>query len=146
MKKIGDYLLENNICDESSLESALEEQLNLKEKGVSKLLGSILTDSASISLKDLDKALSKMHIDILANSALFQNISKESIKKTLSQAEYKVLPGNSDIFNQGEKSDSFFVVISLFPVKSKFIEPHLKDRISLWDISPLVKDLEKFHY
>ncbi|MEN8231775.1 MAG: sigma 54-interacting transcriptional regulator [Thermodesulfobacteriota bacterium] len=112
MKKIGDYLLENNICDESSLESALEEQLNLKEKGVSKPLGSILTDSASISLKDLDKALSKMHIDILSMSALFQNISKESIKKTLSQAEYKVLPGNSDIFNQGEKSDSFFVVIS----------------------------------
>ncbi|MCK5543717.1 MAG: sigma 54-interacting transcriptional regulator, partial [Desulfobulbaceae bacterium] len=112
MKKIGDYLLENDICDESSLSSALKEQLNLKEKGVSKPLGSILTESSSVSLKNLDKALAKMHIDILAQSALFQDISKESIESTVSQAEYKVVTENSVIFNQGEEADTFFIVIS----------------------------------
>ena len=112
MKKIGQYLIENNICDESSLDSALKEQSELKKSGIFKPLGSVLTDSLSISLQDLDKMLSKMHIDILSMSALFRDISKESIEKTVSQAEYKVLPENSAIFTQGEEADSFFVVIS----------------------------------
>jgi transcriptional regulator with AAA-type ATPase domain/NAD-dependent dihydropyrimidine dehydrogenase PreA subunit len=112
MKKIGDYLLENNICDESSLESALKEQSELKEKGIFKPLGTVLKDSLTISLHDLDKILSKMHIDILSMSALFQDISKKSIEKTISQAEYKVLPENTAIFNQGEEADSFFVIVS----------------------------------
>jgi len=112
MKKIGNYLLENNICDQSSLESALKKQSQLKKRGTFKPLGSVLTDSLAISLQDLDKILSKMHIDILSMSALFRDISKESIEKTLSQAEYKVLPENSVIFKQGEEADSFFVVIS----------------------------------
>lgn len=68
MKKIGDYLLENNICDESSLESALKKQSQLKKRGTFKPLGSVLTDSLAISLQDLDKILSKMHIDILSMS------------------------------------------------------------------------------
>jgi transcriptional regulator with AAA-type ATPase domain/ferredoxin len=112
MKKIGDYLLENNICDESTLESALKEQSQLKKNGIFKPLGSVLTDSLAISLQDLDKILSKMHIDILSKSALFGDISKESIEKTVLQAEYKILPENSVIFTQGEEADSFFVVIS----------------------------------
>ena len=43
MKKIGKYLLENKICDEFSLKNALEQQFKLKEKGVFKSVGSILT-------------------------------------------------------------------------------------------------------
>jgi transcriptional regulator with AAA-type ATPase domain/ferredoxin len=112
MKKIGDYLLENNICNESSLEIALQEQAELKQNGIFKPLGSVLTDSQAISLQDLDTILSKMHIDILSMSALFSGISNESIERTVSQAEYKVLPKNSVIFSQEEEADSFFVVIS----------------------------------
>jgi DNA-binding NtrC family response regulator/NAD-dependent dihydropyrimidine dehydrogenase PreA subunit len=112
MKKIGEYLIENKICDESSLSNALKEQSDLKEKGVTKPLGSILTESSSVSFKDLDKALSKMHIDILSKSTLFQDISKESIESTVSQAEYKVVPENSIIFTQDEEADAFFIVIS----------------------------------
>jgi DNA-binding NtrC family response regulator/ferredoxin len=112
MKRLGEYLIENEICDESLLDSALEEQAELKNKGIFKPLGSILTDSLTVSLQDLDKILSKMHIDILSMSALFRGISKESIEKTVSQAEYKVLPGDNVIFSQGEEADSFFVVIS----------------------------------
>jgi hypothetical protein len=103
MKKIGNYLLENNICDESSLESALKKQSQLKKRGTFKPLGSVLTDSLAISLQNLDKILFKMHVDILSMSALFRDISKESIEKTLSRAGYKVLPENSVIFKQDIK-------------------------------------------
>jgi DNA-binding NtrC family response regulator/polyferredoxin len=112
MKRLGEYLIENKICDESLLDSALEEQAELKSKGIFKPLGSVLTDSLAISLQELDKILSKMHIDILSMSALFRDISKKSIERTVSQAEYKVLPESNPIFNQGEEADSFFIVIS----------------------------------
>ena len=87
MKRLGEYLIENEICDESLLDSALEEQAELKSKGIFKPLGSVLTDSLAISLQDLDEILSKMHIDILSMSALFQDISKESIEKTVSKSD-----------------------------------------------------------
>ena len=112
MKKLGEYLIENNLCDASLLDSALEEQAELKSKGISKSLGSVLMDSHAVSLHELDKTLSKMHIDILSMSALFRDISKKSIERTVAQAEYKVLSENSVIFSQGEEADSFFVVIS----------------------------------
>jgi DNA-binding NtrC family response regulator/polyferredoxin len=112
MKKLGEYLIENKICNESLLDSALEEQAELKSKGIFKPLGSVLTDSLAISLQELDKILSKMHIDILSMSALFRDISKKSIERTVSKAEYKVLPESNPIFNQGEEADSFFIVIS----------------------------------
>jgi DNA-binding NtrC family response regulator/polyferredoxin len=112
MKKLGEYLIENNVCDASLLDSALEEQAELKSKGISKSLGSVLMDSHAVSLHELDKTLSKMHIDILSLSALFRDISKKSIERTVAQAEYKVLSENSVIFSQGEEADSFFVVIS----------------------------------
>jgi len=112
MKKLGEYLIENNLCDESLLDSALEEQAELKSKGISKSLGSVLMDSHAVSLHELDKTLSKMHIDILSLSALFRDISKKSIERTVAKAEYKVLSENSVIFSQGKEADSFFVVIS----------------------------------
>jgi len=112
MKKIGYYLIENKICDESSLNSALEEQLKLKEKSVFKPLGSILTDSAGIAAKDLNKALSQMHFDIVSAATLFKDISSDSITETLSLAEHRVLPEDSIIFNKGDQSDSFFIVVS----------------------------------
>ena len=112
MKKIGDYLIENRICDESSLKNALQEQLKLKEKNVFRPLGSILTESDLINAKDLDMALSQMHFDIVSASALFKDISNDSLTETLSLAEYRVLPENSVIFNKGDQPDAFFIVIS----------------------------------
>jgi hypothetical protein len=112
MKKLGDYLVENDVCDKSSLDNALQEQAELKSRGIFKPLGPLLTDSLTISLEDLDRILSKMHIDILSMAALFRDISKESIEEIVLHADYKVLPENSAIFKQGEEADSFFVVIS----------------------------------
>ena len=112
MKKIGSYLIESKICDESSLNCALEEQLKLKENSLFKPLGSILTESGSIAVKDLDQALLQMHFDRVSSSPLFKDISSKAIKKTLSLAEHRVLPEDSIIYNAGDPPDSFFIIVS----------------------------------
>jgi transcriptional regulator with GAF, ATPase, and Fis domain/polyferredoxin len=112
MKKIGEYLIENNICDESLLDSALQEQAELKSRGIFKPLGSVLLDSHAVSHKDLDKAISLMHLNILSSSALFQSISREALKKALSRAQSSDFPEDRVIFKQGDESESFFIVIS----------------------------------
>ncbi|UCD66108.1 MAG: sigma 54-interacting transcriptional regulator, partial [Deltaproteobacteria bacterium] len=109
---IGNYLINNKICDESSLNKALEEQLKLKEHNVFKPLGSILIESAGIALKDLNRALSQMHFDRVSASTLFNNISNDSIAEALSLAEHKVLPPDSTIFSKGDQPDSFYIIIS----------------------------------
>ena len=112
MKKIGHYLIENNICDESLLDSALNDQSELRKNGIFKPLGLVLADSGRISLQDLQKILDRMHLDILSSSLLFKDISLESIKKTVSLAEHKVFPGKTVIFRKGDPPDTFFIVTS----------------------------------
>ena len=112
MKKIGEYLIENNICDESLMERALQEQEELKSKGIFKLLGSVLTDSHAVSSQDIDNVISLMHLNILSSSALFRSISREALKKTLAQAQLEVFQEDSVIFKQGEEPENFFIVIS----------------------------------
>ena len=112
MKKIGEYLIENNICDESLMESALHEQEELKSKGIFKLLGSVLTDSHAVSSQDIDNVISLMHLNILSSSALFRSISRESLKKALTRAQLEIFQEDSVIFKQGEEPENFFIVIS----------------------------------
>ncbi|MFC1844378.1 sigma 54-interacting transcriptional regulator [Thermodesulfobacteriota bacterium] len=112
MKKIGHYLIEDNLCDESSLDSALKEQSALKENGVFKPIGSMLAESGNISSQDLNKVLERMHLDILSSSVLFKDISNESIKKTVSLAEHKVFPEKTVIFREGDPPDTFYIITS----------------------------------
>jgi transcriptional regulator with AAA-type ATPase domain/ferredoxin len=112
MKKLGEYLIENNLCDEASLDSALQEQAELKSKGIFKPLGTLLTDLHAVSPKDIDNVISRMHLNILSSSVIFQNTSREALQKTLSRAKLKTLPEDSVIFSQGDVSESFFIVIS----------------------------------
>ena len=111
-KKLGEYLIENNICDESLLNQALQKQAELKSKGVFKPLGIVLTDSHTVSQEDLDKVISLMHLNILSSSALFETTSREVLQKTLSRAQFKILPEDSLVFKQGDEPDSFFIVVS----------------------------------
>ena len=112
MKRLGEYLVENNICDETSLESALKEQAELQSRGISKSLGSLLTDSHAVSPKDLDNVISIMHLNILSSSALFQSTSRDVLKKTLSRANVEKHAAESVIFKQDETPEHFFIVIS----------------------------------
>ena len=112
MKKIGEYLVESDLCDESSLEEALKEQAELRDKEVFKLIGTVLKDSQAISQEDLDSAIAQMCLNILSSSTIFQNISDEVLRKMLSKAHLKLLPEGTVIFKQGEKPESFFIVVS----------------------------------
>ena len=112
MKKIGEYLIENNICDESSLKDALEEQTALREKGVLKPVGSVLAESGNIKSQDLGKVLERMHRDILSSSAMSKDLSAESIKETVSLAEHKIMSDKEVIFSKGDQPDSFYIITS----------------------------------
>ncbi len=112
MKEIGKYFLENKLCDESSLHAALEQQLKLREKGIFKPLGSILTESMGVDKNDLSKALFQMHFDIVSQSTLFKDLSAESIKQAISLAKHKIYLEDSLIIREGEQPESFYLVIS----------------------------------
>jgi DNA-binding NtrC family response regulator/polyferredoxin len=112
MKKIGKYLLENRICDESSLNHALEQQKELREKGVYKPVGLILTESMGVDSHDQSQALFQMHYDTVSASTLFKVLSPELIKQTVSLAEHKILPENSLLFKEGDDFSSFYLVVS----------------------------------
>ena len=111
-KKLGEYLVENSICDEAQLDRALHEQAELKSKGVFKPLGTLLTDSHAVPQESIDKVVSGIHLDILSASALFQSTSSDVLQKTLSRAQSRILPEDSVIFSQGDEPDSFFIVAS----------------------------------
>ena len=111
MKKLGEYLIENDICDKALLDNALQEQAQLHNKGIFKPLGSLLMDSQGVSQQDIDKAISLMHLNVLSTSGFFQNISKETLLKTLDGAQFRIVPKDSVIFSQGEEPESFFIVI-----------------------------------
>ncbi len=112
MKRLGSYLIDNKICDESSLNSALEKQKGLKKNSIFKPIGAILAESGCVAAKDLDHALSIMHFERVSASTLFKGISRDAIKKTLSMAEHKVLPENESVYSEGDSADSFFIIVS----------------------------------
>ena len=112
MKKLGDYLLESQLCDEALLHKALEQQALLSESGEFRPLGSLLTDAGNISPEDLKTVLDRMHTDILSSSSLFKDVPRESIKQTVSLAEHKVVPGGAEIFRAGDRTDAFFIITS----------------------------------
>ena len=112
MKKIGKYLLEDNICDEASLHAALEQQLKLREQNIFKPLGSILAESMGIAIKDLNKALFRMHYDIVSASPYFKDIAADSLHQIVALAEHKVLPEDCLIFKEGDQPEFFFMVMS----------------------------------
>ena len=112
MKRLGEYLIENGICDAALLERALQEQAELQGQGIFKPLGSVLTDSFDIAQQEIDRAVSCMHLNILSSSVFFQNISEKTLLKTLSRAQFLILQEESAIFTQGEEPESFFILVS----------------------------------
>jgi len=128
MKKIGKYLLENRICDEFSLNHALEQQAKLREKGIYKPIGEILAESMGVDSHAQRQAFFQLHYDIVSSSPLFKGLSPESIKQTVSLAEHEILPGNSLLFKEGDDSGSFYMVVS-GEVKLFIRSPENEDKI-----------------
>jgi len=95
MKKIGKYLLENRICDEFSLNHALEQQAKLREKGIYKPVGEILAESMGVDSHAQRQAFFQLHYDIVSSSPLFKGLSPESIKQTVSFSRKVTIPAPS---------------------------------------------------
>ena len=112
VKKIGEYLVEENLCQQDDVQVALEEQALLRKEGVLKPLGTVLIDSIGVTVKDLDRCLKKMHIDILAQTRFFDGLSQDILEKTIAIAEQQILPENKIIFEKGDKADTFCIVVS----------------------------------
>jgi len=112
MKKLGEYLLKRKLCDESSLQAALEQQLKLKEKGIFKPIGAILSESEDVALDDINQALAQMHFDTVSAAAVFKDLSAESIRHVVSLAKHQIYLEDSLIFREGDAPESFYLVIS----------------------------------
>ena len=112
MKKIGKFLIEKELCDESSLKDALEQQEQQRQKGVFKPIGLILTEYMGVNIHDLNKELLNFFYDILSSSALFKEVSKQSLEQTISLAKHLTLPENNHIFKAGDHPGSIYFVIS----------------------------------
>jgi transcriptional regulator with AAA-type ATPase domain len=111
-KRIGEYLLEEQICNEQEIALALNKQATLREEGIFKPLGLVLINDIGVAIKDVDRCLQRMHIDVLSSASIFKDLSKDSIVKTVAIAEQQVLPEDTIIFNQGDLAETFCVVIS----------------------------------
>jgi len=111
-KRIGEYLLEEKICNEQEIAQALKKQATLREEGVFKPLGVVMIDEIGLTFKDVARCLQRMHIDVLSSTSIFKDLSKDSIVKTVSIAEQQVLPEDTVVFNRGDPAETFCVVIS----------------------------------
>jgi transcriptional regulator with AAA-type ATPase domain/NAD-dependent dihydropyrimidine dehydrogenase PreA subunit len=112
MKRLGQYLIENEVCNEALLDNALQEQAHLKSQGIFKPLGSVLAESHKIPQRDIDKAGTLMQLSVLSSSVVFKNISRKTLLKTLTGAQFQIMPEGSELFKQGEEPNSFFIIIS----------------------------------
>lgn len=130
-KKIGDYLLEEKICDTETIQKALEQQSVLRDKGVFKPLAAIIIEEACLTPWYLDRVLARMHVDILSSTSIFGSIPQESLQKTVSIVELRVLPEDVVIFNKGDEGDTFFIIISgkIPPIRKR------KGALRFWLIS-----------
>ena len=112
MKKIGDYLVGANIIDEQIIKLAIDKQQSLRNEGLSRPIGQVLTEFFGVSEADLDKAVKSMAFDVLSATHLFDKQPREEIDATIEQAGHLLLKKNEVIFGYGDEATSFYIIIS----------------------------------
>ena len=110
-RKLCEYLLAADACEETAVVYALERQENLRAKGYDPLVGMLLLDAGAISKKDLILALKLQDIDRLANSAIFQSLPKNVISNIHSKSERLTFESSEVIFRQKDGSDFVYVIL-----------------------------------
>jgi transcriptional regulator with AAA-type ATPase domain/polyferredoxin len=111
-KKIGTYLVEDQICDERTISGAIKLQSRLSKDGVYKPLGEIMIEGQDISQENLQRCLGHQRLDILSAASLFKDLPQESVCKIAEVAEHYVIPPNKTIFREGDPGDAFCIIIS----------------------------------
>ncbi len=112
VKKIGDYLVESQSCDEQVVDAAVKRQISLENEGIYKPLGQIIIESGNISSDVLESSLRRQGEDMLRSVDLFKSLSPELIKKIAQVAQCRTFPKGEIIMHEGDQGDSFYQVIS----------------------------------
>ena len=81
IKKIGAYLIEEQICSKKMIDAALERQLSLKREGVYRPVGRILVENGDLDKDTLDLILRKQGEDTLHSVELFKSLPPALLKK-----------------------------------------------------------------
>lgn len=95
--RLGEYLVENGYLSEADLQSAVQKQQSLRQKGQITLLGQILTDSGFIEKPQLDKAITEQILQLRsalqsANEKLERRVKERTAE--LEQALQKLSESN----------------------------------------------------
>ena len=78
-KKIGTYLVEDQICDERTISGAIKLQSRLSKDGVYKPLGEIMIEGQDISQENLQRCLGHQRLDILSAASLFKDLPQDGV-------------------------------------------------------------------
>lgn len=112
IKKIGAYLIEEQICSKKMIDAALERQLSLKREGVYRPVGRILVENGDLDKDTLDLILRKQGEDTLHSVELFKSLPPALLKKIAGMAEFRAYPKGEVIIHEGDQGDSFYHVVS----------------------------------
>jgi len=111
-RRIGAYLVEGRRCRLEEVEQALAEQSVRMRLNDYKPLGEILIEHGHLSEYDLQRALEKQRLEVLATVSVFRNLPLQSLRQISELAEQESHPKKTLLIRQGEAGDSFCVVIS----------------------------------
>ena len=112
VKKIGDYLVESQTCDEQMIDAARERQISLETEGIYKPIGQIIIESENLNPEVLESILRRQGEDMLCSVDLFKSLPPELIAKIAEVAECRAFPKGEIIMHEGDQGDSFYQVIS----------------------------------
>ena len=111
-KRIGDYILEEEICTADVVHQALARQVTLKEDGIYKPLGSILVEDFTLDPERLYSCINRMYLDLLKSSDTFSSFKEKLLAQIVLKVTQQVFLENSVIFEKGSSSGCFFVIMS----------------------------------
>ena len=111
-KKIGGYLIEHKVCDETTLIAALELQSSLSKEGVYQPIGKIILENNELDPEVLESCLKQQRIDILSHNSMFKDLPSTPLRKIAEVAENYVIPQNTIVVKEHDPGDSYFIILS----------------------------------
>lgn len=112
IKRLGDYLIEQKLCETAVVEEAVRYQKELAKDGIYKPIGELLTESGACSFQNLKTCIRKQAVDMLSMTELYKQLPMETIEWIADLADYKLFTKGQIVFRHGEPGDSFCQIIS----------------------------------
>ncbi len=94
------------------IQQALAIQASLFEKGERKNIGQIMTENGWIGNEELQHCLVRQLEDRLAEIELFETVPFDVLMRLARESRQISVPPGNVIFNNNDKSDSYFIIVS----------------------------------